>query len=79
MMLKETKNIQTYKRTTKVLSHVAEKLYEELEEEYGGKRIYKRGLDKLAVYLLICRILERTEKDIINNGHWFEKGKHQLI
>jgi hypothetical protein len=59
--------VESLKRITKVLGPMAEKLYEELVEEYGGKRIYKRGEEKLAVYYTICRILERMEKRIKEN------------
>ena len=74
-MLKETKNIQTYKRIIKVLRHMGGKLEKELIKEYGkGKRrMYKRGVPKYNTWLRISKILNRMEKDIINNGYWFEK------
>ena len=59
--------VESLKRTTKVLRHIVRKIGKELVEEYGGKRMYKRGEEKLAVYYTICRILERMEKRIKEN------------
>ena len=59
--------VESLKRTTKVLRHIVRKIGKELVEEYGGKRMYKRGVPKYNTWLLGCKILNRMEKDIKEN------------
>ena len=46
------------------MRHIVRKIGKELVEEYGGKRMYKRGVPKYNTWLLACKILNRMEKDI---------------
>jgi len=60
----QTAKVESLERTIKVLRHIVRKIGKELVEEYGGKRMYKRGVPKYNTWLLACKILNRMEKDI---------------
>jgi len=60
----QSTKVESLERTIKVLRHIVRKIGKELVEEYGGKRMYKRGVPKYNTWLLACKILNRMEKDI---------------
>lgn len=60
----QSTKVESLERTIKVLRHIVRKIGKELVEEYGGKRMYKRGVPKYNTWLRISKLLDRMEKDI---------------
>ena len=60
----QSTKVESLERTIKVLRHIVRKIGKELVEEYGGKRMYKRGVPKYNTWLGISKLLDRMEKDI---------------